>query len=146
MKFISKLIGNKGSDLIESIGNAIDKNITSKKEKGQLKNEFTNIVSNYIKENQAQVTNRHESDMSSDSWLSKNVRPLSLIFTTIAITLFAIFHKNLQSFEIDTQYIDLFKSLLILQYSFYFGLRGVEKITAIAGKYNFLKRKKNREE
>lgn len=142
MGLISQLIGKQSSNLIKNIGNAIDKNITSKEEKGNLKNEFTNIVSNYVRENQEQVTDRHKSDMNSDSWLSKNVRPLSLIFTTIVISLFAVFHKNIAHFEIDSQYIDLFKSLLVLQYSFYFGLRGVEKITAIAGNYN-LRRKKN---
>ena len=143
MNLLGNLLKKSGSKLIENIGNAIDKNITSKEEKLTLKNEFTGLINNFVKENQEQITERHRIDMSSDSWLSKNIRPLSMIFTTLVISLFAVFHKNIASFEINIQYIDLFKSLLILQYSFYFGLRGAEKITDIIGKYN-IKRKERK--
>lgn len=141
MNLLGKILKKSGGLLIEKIGNAIDKNVTSQEEKGKLKNEFTDIINNFVENNQQQVTERLRIDMSSDSWLSKNIRPLSMIFTTLVISLFAVFHKNIANFEIDKSYVDLFKSLLVLQYSFYFGMRGVEKITDLIGKYNLSKRK-----
>jgi len=141
MSVFGNLLKKSGTKLIESIGNAIDKNVTSKEEKLTLKNQLITLKKDFITENQEKVTERHRIDMSSDSWLSKNIRPLSMIFTTLVISLFALFHKNIASFEIDKSYIDLFKSLLILQYSFYFGLRGAEKITDLVGKYKLKGRK-----
>ncbi len=78
-----------------------------------------------------EVSKRWESDMKSDSWLSKNTRPMTLIFLTIS-TVFIILLDSLNiDFGVNTEWIDLLKSLLITVYVAYFGSRGVEKFKAI---------------
>ena len=78
-----------------------------------------------------EVSKRWESDMKSDSWLSKNTRPMTLIFLTIS-TVFIILLDSLNiDFGVNTEWIDLLKSLLITTYVAYFGSRGVEKFKAI---------------
>ena len=78
-----------------------------------------------------EVSKRWESDMKSDSWLSKNTRPMTLIFLTIS-TVFIILLDSLNiDFGVNTEWIDLLKSLLITTYVAYFGSRGAEKFKAI---------------
>ena len=79
-----------------------------------------------------EVSKRWESDMKSDSWLSKNTRPMTLIFLTIS-TVFIIILDSLNiDFGVSIEWIDLLKSLLITTYVAYFGSRGVEKFKAIS--------------
>jgi hypothetical protein len=79
-----------------------------------------------------EITKRWESDMASDSWLSKNVRPLSLMFLTLIITLL-MFTDSIEgwNFDVKADYIDLMKALLITVYFAYFGSRGYEKAQKI---------------
>lgn len=81
-----------------------------------------------------EVTKRWQSDMQSDSWLSKNIRPLSLAFLTIALFLYIILDSALEGFKIDNAWIDLLSSLLLLVYGGYYGARAVEKVTKIRRK------------
>ncbi|WP_341216102.1 hypothetical protein [uncultured Wocania sp.] len=82
-----------------------------------------------------QVSKRWSADMASDSWLSKNVRPMMLIFlTTSTWSLILMDSLNIE-FGVATEWIDLLKSLLITTYLAYFGSRGIEK-------YNFLSKNK----
>ena len=76
-----------------------------------------------------ETTKRWQSDMMSDSWLSKNVRPLSLAFLTLSLFLYIILDSSLEGFKIDSSWIDLLSSLLLLVYGGYFGMRSAEKIT-----------------
>ena len=78
-----------------------------------------------------EISARWASDMKSDSWLSKNTRPLTLIFLTVSMVLL-IFSDSLgDSFEVDSGWVDLLKSLLITVYVAYFGSRGAEKFKSI---------------
>ena len=78
-----------------------------------------------------EVSSRWNSDMKSDSWLSKNTRPLALIFlTTSAVFIMAVDSFHLQ-FQVDEAWINLLKTLLVTVYVAYFGSRGAEKITKI---------------
>ncbi len=78
-----------------------------------------------------EVSNRWKSDMKSDSWLSKNTRPLALIFlTSSAVVMMSIDSFHLQ-FDVDEAWISLLKTLLVTVYVAYFGSRGAEKITKI---------------
>jgi hypothetical protein len=78
-----------------------------------------------------EVSSRWSSDMKSDSWLSKNTRPLALIFLTAsAIFMMAVDSFHLQ-FDVDEAWINLLKTLLVTVYVAYFGSRGAEKITKI---------------
>ena len=75
-----------------------------------------------------EISKRWDSDMSSDSWLSKNIRPLSLAFLTLSLFLYVILDSSLNSFKIDSQWISLLGNLLMLVYGGYFGARTLEKI------------------
>jgi len=79
-----------------------------------------------------EITKRWESDMVSDSWLSKNVRPMALIFLTLMFT-FLVFTDSIEkwSFDVKPEYIDLMKALLVTVYFAYFGGRSYEKYSKI---------------
>jgi hypothetical protein len=78
-----------------------------------------------------EISNRWVSDMKSDSLLSKNTRPLALIFLTVsAVFMMAVDSFHLQ-FQVDEAWINLLKTLLVTVYVAYFGSRGAEKITKI---------------
>jgi len=78
-----------------------------------------------------EVSKRWESDMTSDSWLSKNTRPMTLIFLTMSTIIIILLDSFNIDFGVNIEWIDLLKSLLITVYVAYFGSRGVEKFKAI---------------
>tara|TARA_Y100000385_G_scaffold284214_1_gene341819 strand:- start:652 stop:1107 length:456 start_codon:yes stop_codon:yes gene_type:complete len=79
-----------------------------------------------------EVSKRWASDMKSDSWLSKNTRPLTLIFLTVSMVLLIFSDSIGESFDVDSGWVDLLKSLLITVYVAYFGSRGAEKFKKIS--------------
>jgi len=81
-----------------------------------------------------EVTKRWTSDMESDSWLSKNTRPLALIFLTIVTTLIIIVDSTGLNFEVKHSWIMLLETLLVTVYVAYFGSRGAEKFKSISKK------------
>ena len=76
-----------------------------------------------------EITKRWTADMTSDSWLSKNIRPLSLAFLTLTLFLYIILDSSIENFKIDSGWVDLLSSLMLLVYGGYFGVRSAEKIT-----------------
>ena len=76
-----------------------------------------------------EVTKRWQYDMQSDSWLSKNIRPLSLAFLTASLFVYIILDSSLEGFKIAKEWINLLSSLLLLVYGGYFGARSMEKIS-----------------
>lgn len=136
-KFLSKAapnILNAASDIIPDagilklIGGLIskDKVLTPKDKEEALK-----LLEMDITEMQ-EVSKRWEADMSSDSWLSKNVRPMMLIFLTISTWLLILMDSLNIEFGVSIEWIDLLKSLLITTYLAYFGSRGLEKYNYIS--------------
>ena len=79
-----------------------------------------------------EVTKRWQYDMSSDSWLSKNTRPMTLVFLTVSMVVLILLDSFKIEFTVDTAWIDLLKSLLITVYVAYFGSRGVEKFKSMS--------------
>lgn len=79
-----------------------------------------------------EVSKRWQSDMQSDSWLSKNTRPMTLIFLTVAMVLLIFIDSTELNFSVDSGWVDLLKSLLITVYVAYFGSRGAEKFKTIS--------------
>lgn len=65
--------------------------------------------------------------MRSDSWLSKNVRPLSLVFLTIFTMLLIYIDSFTEAVVVEEEWISLLKTLLLSVFMAYFGSRGVEK-------------------
>jgi hypothetical protein len=76
------------------------------------------------------ISSRWQSDMKSDSWLSKNTRPMALIFLTLAMTIFIVLDSTIL-LQIKDSWVSLLETLLITVYVAYFGSRGAEKITKI---------------
>lgn len=131
------------STLVEKTGNAIDSLVTSDEERLALKNELIKIqqqetenARKHIEMMEGQITERHKTDMKSDSWLSKNIRPMTMIFLTITVTILAYITTFMVEINIAalTQWIELFTYLLGLVYVFYFGSRGLEKLATILKK------------
>ena len=81
-----------------------------------------------------EISKRWDSDMKSDSWLSKNTRPMTLIFLTISMVFLILLDSFEIDFSVDSGWVDLLKSLLITVYVAYFGSRGVEKFKSISNK------------
>jgi len=81
-----------------------------------------------------EISKRWDSDMSSDSWMSKNTRPMTLIFLTVSSVLLIVLDSLDIDFGVSNEWIELLKSLLITVYVAYFGSRGVEKFKYISQK------------
>jgi len=81
-----------------------------------------------------EISKRWAADMSSDSWLSKNTRPMMLIFLTVSTWLLILMDSLNVEFGVSTEWIELLKSLLLTCYIAYFGSRGMEKYKHISQK------------
>lgn len=148
MGVLDFLKGNSAEGMIEGLGGAaskiIEKVVTNQGEKGELKNQFTGLITSFQMAYQQEITARHEADMKSDSWMAKNVRPLTLIYLIAVVSVLALTDGNVGEFAIRSEYITLFTGLLTLVFSFYFGSRGIEKVMETVGKYK-LQRERRRD-
>ena len=79
-----------------------------------------------------EVSKRWDSDMKSDSWLSKNTRPMSLIFLTLSMVMLIILDCFEWGFNVSEGWVDLLQTLLVTVYVAYFGSRGAEKFKKIS--------------
>jgi len=131
---LAKLFGGAGGSIAEKISGIIDKHTFSKVEKAQFEKEMEEIFIKAELDLEKEITSRHSADMQSDSWLSKNIRPLLTIFSLILYTLFAISDGNLGGFDIQDQYVDLLGQIVIMSLGFYFTSRGIEKTAKILKK------------
>ena len=113
--------------LLKDIGKVIDNLHTSDEERLEAKQKLQELLEQADKEAQDQVTERWKYDMQSDSFLSKNIRPLVLIFLTTMFTLLAFTDGNIGGFRVQEQYVPIFQSLLITVYGAYFVGRTWEK-------------------
>ena len=120
--------------LIKDIGTIIDDLVTTDEERLAAKQKVEELLEQADKDAQDQVTARWESDMNSDSFLSKNIRPMVLIYLTIVFTILSFFDGNVGEFKIAEQYVPIFQSLLITVYGAYFVGRTWEKSKKINNK------------
>ena len=93
MSIWNKLFSSGATKLVDSVGNVLDNVITSKEEKLAAELKIKELVARYESDIERNVTNRWVSDMASDSYLSKNVRPMMLIFL-IVCTMLLVFIKR----------------------------------------------------
>lgn len=143
MGLLGNIFKNGAKEVIDSTNSLIDNIVTSQEERGKLKNSFAEMAENFYLKANKELSDRHDTDMMSDSWLSKNVRPMTLVFLLGAICILALTDGNLGMFKVKAAYITLFEGLLTMCFAFYFGSRGIEKVTSLIGKYN-LRRKKRK--
>ena len=113
--------------IIKEVGNVIDKLTTTKEEKLEAQRLIQEILEKADSEAQEQVSRRWEADMKSDSFLSKNIRPMVLIFLTAVFSILAFFDGNIGEFKVTEEYVPIFQVLLMTVYGAYFVGRTWEK-------------------
>ena len=123
---LTKLVGDAGS--------IIDNVVTTKEEKMQLKNEMKKMILDSENDLQKNVTDRWKADMASDSWLSKNVRPMTLIFVLLCTMLLIFIDAGSIKFHVEEKWTDLLQLSLITIIGSYFGGRSIEKLKNGKGK------------
>lgn len=117
---ISAIAGKLGvGDSVEAVAKALTSDPAATAKLQELELEF-------YKTEQANLTSRHDADMKSDSWLSKNIRPMVLIFLLFAYSGFAV--ASIFGYETRGAYVELLGQWGMLVMSFYFGGRTMEKI------------------
>tara|TARA_B110000259_G_scaffold179161_1_gene218342 strand:+ start:335 stop:739 length:405 start_codon:yes stop_codon:yes gene_type:complete len=124
---MSKIISWLTGGLIKEVGKVIDSLTTTKEEKLEIKKQLQVILEKAEANAQVEVTARWKSDMSSDSFLSKNIRPMVLIYLTFIFSVLAFADGNIGEFKIATEYIPIFQTLLVTVYGAYFVGRSWEK-------------------
>ena len=124
---MSKIISWLTGGLIKEVGNVIDSLTTTKEEKLEIKKQLQVILEKAEANAQAEVTSRWKSDMASDSPLSKNIRPMVLIYLTFVFSVLAFADGNIGEFTIAEEYIPIFQTLLVTVYGAYFVGRSWEK-------------------
>jgi hypothetical protein len=125
---ISKLLSAGAGELIKSVGGVLDNLTTSKEEKLAAELKIKDMIMGYEAEMQKQVTERWKMDMNSDSWLSKNIRPLVLVFLVVATVLLIFIDGGVISFKVEDKWTDLLQLVLITVIGAYFGGRSLEKV------------------
>ena len=126
---LGKIVGAVGEVATGDLMGAISV-LTSSKKLTPEEKEFALKQLGMDIEESKQVTKRWESDMQSDSWLSKNVRPMAIIFLTVVTAIFIALDSS-TNFQVDDVWVDLLKTLLVTTYLAYFGSRGFEKYKKI---------------
>ena len=124
---MKKLLSLLTGGLIKDVGNVIDKLTTTDEERLAAKQKIQELLEKADQDAQTQITERWKLDMQSDSFLSKNIRPLVLIYLTVIFTALAFFDGNIGGCKVAEEYIPIFQSLLITVYGAYFVGRTWEK-------------------
>jgi|TARA_R100001129_G_scaffold185742_1_gene174936 hypothetical protein len=125
---LKKILNILGGSAIEKIGNVVDNLSTSEEERLAARKAIKELLLKAESDAQDQVTRRWESDMKSDNWLSKNIRPLICIFLTVIFVVLSMFDGNIGEFKIQDSYVPIYQTLLITVYGAYFAGRSIEKI------------------
>ena len=128
MNILSKIFSSGATELVKGVGGVIDNLHTSKEEKLEAERKIKNLIANYEIEMEKNITERRAMDMKSDSWLSKNIRPLVLIFLVVSTVLLVFIDAGVISFEVKASWVDLLQLVLITVIGAYFGGRSLEKV------------------
>jgi hypothetical protein len=125
---LGQLFSGGAADLVKGVGGVIDNLHTSKEEKLEAERKIKELIANYEVEMEKNITARWDADLKSDSWLSKNVRPMVLIFLIICTMLLIFIDAGTINFEVKSSWVDLLQLVLITVIGAYFGGRSFEKI------------------
>ncbi|MDQ7016424.1 MAG: hypothetical protein Q9N68_08615 [Gammaproteobacteria bacterium] len=151
MGWFSSLFSSVGVDLISSVGKVVDDLVTSDEEIAlteiqqakikaaydikiqELMIELDRQAADHEAKMESELTERLKLDMKSDSFLSKNIRPMALIFMTAVVSVLAfytVFSGDLTATQLSAleEWIPFFQILMVVMYGFYFGSRGLEKM------------------
>ena len=125
---LSQIFSSGAAELVKGVGGVIDNLHTSDEEKLEAERKIKGLVMSYEAEMQKQITERWKVDMKSDSWLSKNIRPMGLIFLVVSTVLLIFIDAGAISFEVKASWVDLLQLVLITVIGAYFGGRSLEKV------------------
>ena len=128
MSILGSIFSGGAKDLVEGVGGVIDDLHTSKEEKLEAERKVKELVSSYQSTLEKEISSRWNADMNSDSWLSKNVRPLVLVFLVISTVLMIFIDAGMISFNVEAKWTDLLQLVLITVIGAYFGGRSLEKV------------------
>jgi hypothetical protein len=135
--WVGKIFGG----LIGKADSIIDEVVTSKEEKMTLKNAMQQMLLDSEATVQENVTERWKSDMNSDSWLSKNVRPLVLMFLVVCTMILVFIDAGVIDFKVEERWINLLEITLLTVIGAYFGGRSIEKVRNTNAKHSKTNRK-----
>ena len=125
---LGKLFSGGAAELVKGVGGVIDNLHTSKEEKLEAERKIKELMANYQVEMEKNITSRWQADLKSDSWLSKNVRPLVMIFLIVCTMLLIFIDAGAINFEVKSSWVDLLQLVLITVIGAYFGGRSFEKV------------------
>ena len=125
---LGQLFSGGAAELVKGVGGVIDNLHTSGEEKLEAERKIKELLANYEVEMEKNITSRWEADLKSDSWLSKNVRPLVLIFLIVCTMLLIFIDAGALNFEVKSTWVDLLQLVLITVIGAYFGGRSLEKV------------------
>ena len=125
---LNKIFSAGAANLVKNVGGVLDNLTTTKEEKLAAELKIKDMIMGYEAEMQKQVTERWKMDMNSDSWLSKNIRPLVLVFLVTATVLLIFIDAGVISFKVQDKWTDLLQLVLITVIGAYFGGRSLEKV------------------
>ena len=128
MSILTKIFSAGAGELVKSVGGVIDNLTTSKEEKLEAERKVKELVSSYEIEMERNITERWTMDMKSDSWLSKNIRPLVLVFLVVSTVLMIFIDAGSINFIVEDKWTDLLQLVLITVIGAYFGGRSLEKV------------------
>jgi len=128
MSILSNIFSSGATELVKGVGDVIDNLHTSKEEKLAAELKVKELISNYEIEMEKTITDRWKADMNSDSWLSKNIRPMTLAFLVISTVLMIFIDAGTIKFTVEDKWTDLLQIVLITVIGAYFGGRSLEKV------------------
>ena len=128
MGLLTKIFSSGAGELVKSVGGVIDNLTTSKEEKLEAERKIQDLIANHEVEMEKNITERWKMDMQSDSWLSKNIRPLVLVFLVVSTVLMIFIDAGTINFVVEDKWTDLLQLVLITVIGAYFGGRSLEKV------------------
>ena len=127
MSILGTIFSSGATELVKGVGGVIDNLHTSEDEKLEAAQKVKELIASYEIEMEKQVTSRWDADMKSDSWLSKNVRPMVLVFLVVSTVLMIFIDAGTIKFVVEPKWTDLLQLVLITVIGAYFGGRSLEK-------------------
>jgi len=127
MNILGKIFSSGATELVKGVGGVLDNLTTSKEEKLEAERKIKALIADHEAKMEQNITDRWSADMNSDSWLSKNVRPMVLIFLVVCTVLMIFIDAGAVSFNVEEKWTDLLQLVLITVIGAYFGGRSLEK-------------------
>ena len=128
MNILSKIFSSGATELVKGVGDVLDNLTTTKEEKLEIERKVRELILSHEAKIQKEITSRWESDNTSDSWLAKNVRPMTLIFLVVSTVILIFIDAGLIDFYVEDSWVNLLQLTLLTVIGAYFGGRSWEKV------------------